>query len=122
MRGARAWAELLELDTLVERGEFDERPDVLGASVRPRGSQRWISWARRGRLPQFVKLARSITRDRDAIIAAIINTLSNALIESTNTTIRLIIRRRAFGFHAAHAIIALARLTLGGHPPEPPGR
>jgi len=117
MRGARAWAELLELDTLVERGECDERQDVLVASVRPRGGQRWISWARRGRLPQFVKLARSITRDRDAII----NTLSNALIESTNTTIRLIIRR-AFGFHAAHAIIALAMLTLGGHPPEPPGR
>jgi transposase len=122
MRGVRAWAALLGLhETLVERGEFDERPDELGASVRPRGSQRWISWARRGRLPQFVKLARSITRDRDAIIAAIINTLSNALIESTNTTIRLIIRR-AFGFHSAHAIIALARLTLGGHPPEPPGR
>jgi len=82
---------------------------------------RWISWARRCRLPQFVKLARSITRDRDAIIATITNRLSNALIESTNTKIRLIIRR-AFGFHTAHAIIALAMLTLGGHAPELPRR
>jgi hypothetical protein len=39
---------------------------------------RWISCARRCRLPQFVTLSRSITRDRDAIIAAIINRLSNA--------------------------------------------
>ncbi|XVV12176.1 ISL3 family transposase [Actinoplanes sp. CA-131856] len=82
---------------------------------------RWISWARRCRLAQFVKLARSITRDRDAIIATITNRLSNALVESTNTKIRLIIRR-GFGFHSAHAIIALAMLTLGGHRPELPDR
>jgi transposase len=82
---------------------------------------RWISWARRCRIPQFVKLARSIVRDRDAIIATITNRLSNALVESTNTKIRLIIRR-AFGFHSAAAIIALAMLTLGGHRPELPGR
>jgi transposase len=82
---------------------------------------RWINWARRCRLPQFVKLARSITRDRDAIIATITHQLSNALVESTNTKIRLIIRR-AFGFHSAHAIIALAMLTLGGHRPELPDR
>jgi hypothetical protein len=28
--------------------------------------------------------------------------------------------RRAFGFHSARAIIALAMLTLGGHRPELP--
>jgi transposase len=82
---------------------------------------RWISWARRCRLPQFVKLARSIVRDRDAIIATINNRLSNALVESMNTKIRLIIRR-AFGFHSAQAIIALAMITLGGHRPSLPTR
>jgi transposase len=82
---------------------------------------RWISWARRCRLPQFVKLARSVTRDRDAIVATITHRLSNALIESTNTKIRLIIRR-GFGFHSANAIIALAMLSLGGHRPELPDR
>jgi hypothetical protein len=114
---ARVWAgteariDLLDGLTRIGIDEISYPAEAIDAL------DRWISWARRGRLPQFVKLARSITRDHDAII----NTLSNALIESTNTTIRLIIRR-AFGFHAAHAIIALARLTLGGHPPEPPGR
>jgi hypothetical protein len=54
-------------------------------------------------------------------IAAIEHRLSNALIESTNTKVRLIIRR-AFGFHSAKAIIALAMLTLDGHQPALPDR
>ena len=82
---------------------------------------RWISWARRCRIPTFVDLARRITRQRDAIIAALTSGLSNARIESVNTRIRLIIRR-GFGFHTADAIIALAMLQLGGHRPVLPGR
>jgi transposase len=82
---------------------------------------RWISWARRCRLPSFVKLQQRIVRHRDAIIASIEHGLSNALVESMNTKIRLIIRM-AFGFHSAQAIIALAMLTLGGHRPTLPAR
>ena len=82
---------------------------------------RWISWARRCRLPQFVKLAQRVTRHRDAIVAAIEHGLSNALVEAMNTKIRLIVRT-AFGFHSAEAIIALAMLTLGGHRPTLPNR
>jgi transposase len=80
---------------------------------------RWISWARRCRLPAFVKLAQRIVRHRDAIVAAIEHRLSNALVESMNTKIRLIVRV-AFGFHSAEAIIALAMLGLGGHRPTLP--
>jgi len=47
--------------------------------------------------------------------------LSNALIESTNTKIR-VITRTAFGFTDPHALIALAMLTLGGYRPTLPGR
>jgi transposase len=82
---------------------------------------RWVSWARRCRLPAFVKLAGRIVRNRDAIVASIEHGLSNALVESMNTKIRLIVRR-AFGFHTAEAIIALAMLSLGGHRPTLPGR
>ena len=46
---------------------------------------------------------------------------SNALIESTNTKIRLI-TRMAFGFKSPEALIALALLSLGGHRPVLPGR
>jgi transposase len=82
---------------------------------------RWISWARRCRLPAFVKVAQRVVRNRDAIIASIEHGLSNALVESMNTKIRLIVRV-AFGFHSAEAIIALAMLSLGGHRPTLPAR
>ncbi len=37
----------------------------------------WLAWARRSRLPSFVKLARTITAQRDGILAAVKHGLSN---------------------------------------------
>jgi len=71
----------------------------------------WLKWARRSRLPSFVKLARTITEQRARILAAIHHGLSNARIEQVNPQIRLI-ARRAFGFHTPEALIALAMLRL----------
>ena len=82
---------------------------------------RWISWARRCRIPSFVKLSKSIVKHRTRILAAIEHNLSNGRIESTNTKIRLI-TRITFGFKSAEALIALALLSLGGHRPALPGR
>lgn len=82
---------------------------------------RWLAWARRSRLPSFVKLSNTITDQRPGIVAAIQNGLSNALVESINTKIRLI-ARRAFGFHSADALIALAMLSLAGLCPPLPDR
>jgi transposase len=82
---------------------------------------RWIAWARRCRIPAFVKLQQSIVKHRTRILAAIEHHLSNGLIESTNTKIRLI-TRMAYGFHSPQALIALAMLNLGGHRPTLPGR
>jgi YD repeat-containing protein len=82
---------------------------------------RWISWARRCRVGAFVQLQRAVVKHRRAIEATLDHHLSNALIESTNTKIRLI-TRRAFGFHGAAPLIALAMLTLSGHRPVLPGR
>ncbi|MEU6657406.1 ISL3 family transposase [Streptomyces sp. NPDC046900] len=81
----------------------------------------WVIWARRCRIPAFVDLQRAIVRHWDAIIAAAEHNLSNGLIESTNTKIRLI-TRLAFGFKSPDALIALAMLSLGGHRPQLPGR
>jgi len=81
----------------------------------------WVVWAQRSRLPSFVKLAATIRADREAIVASLTHRLSNARMEAANTTIRLI-TRRAFGFHSAEALIALAMLTLGGLCPPLPGR
>ncbi len=62
-----------------------------------------------------------IIKHREAIDAALDHGLSNALIESTNTKIRLL-TRIAFGFRSPQALIALAMLALGGHRPALPGR
>jgi transposase len=80
---------------------------------------RWIAWAQRCRIAQFVRLARRIREYRCAIVATIEHGLTNALVESFNTKIRLI-TRRAFGFHNVNALIALARLTLSGQRPQLP--
>jgi transposase len=79
----------------------------------------WIAWARRCRLAPFVKLARTITAQRAGIAAAIEHGLSNARVEAINTQIRMI-TRRAFGFHSAGALIALAMLSLAGLCPPLP--
>jgi len=47
--------------------------------------------------------------------------LSNGLVESTNTKIRLL-TRMAFGLKSPEAMIALAMLNLGGYCPPLPGR
>ena len=82
---------------------------------------RWIGWSRRSRMPAFVQLQRRIVTHRDAIDVALDTGLSQGLIESTNTKIRLL-TRIAFGFHGYQPLIALAMLALGSHPPRLPGR
>jgi transposase len=79
----------------------------------------WLGWARRSRLAAFVKLAKTISQQRPGIVAAIENELSNARVEAINTQIRML-TRRAFGFHSANALIALAMLSLAGLCPPLP--
>ena len=77
---------------------------------------RRLSWARRCRIPALVHLAKRISAVRPYIDAALEHGLSNALIESVNTKIRLI-THIAFGFRSATALIALIMLSLAGHRP-----
>jgi transposase len=94
---------------------------VLKGGAGRHALDRWISWARRCQIPAFVDLQRRIVTYRDTIEAALDSGLSNGLIESTNTKIRLL-TRIAFGFHGPGPLIALALLALGGHTPRLPGR
>ena len=82
---------------------------------------RWIEWTRRSRIPAFVHLQRRIVTHRAAIDIALDTGLSQDLVESTNTKIRLL-TRIAFGFHGYKPLVALALLALGAHPPRLPGR
>ena len=82
---------------------------------------RWLAWAARCRIPEFITLGRRIRNHLPAIRATITHGLSNGLIESVNTKIR-VLTRMAFGFHHPHALIALAMLAVGGLRPALPAR
>ena len=83
--------------------------------------KRWLAWAARSQLPAFVKLARQIRKNLAGIEAALTEGLSNALVESTNTKLR-VLTRMAFGFKNPEHLIALALLDRGGYCPSLPGR
>ncbi len=81
----------------------------------------WLAWAVRCRLPAFVELAAKIRLHLPSIHATLDHRLSNGLVESTNTKIRLL-TRMAFGFRSPDALVALALLDRGGYCPALPGR
>jgi transposase len=78
-------------------------------ALAPRHIDAWLTWASRSRLEPFVKLARTIRRHRDGILAAIRLGLNNGRLEGLNSRIRLI-SHRSFGFHSASPLIALVYL------------
>src|SRR5659263_678449 len=79
---------------------------------------RWAKWTKAG-IRQ--RLAQRIAKHRISINASLEHRLSNGLVESTNTKVRLL-TRMAFGFKSPEAMIALAMLNLGGYCPPLPGR
>jgi transposase len=81
----------------------------------------WLNWASHCRIPAFVELARKIRRHRIPIEQALRSKTSNAVVESTNTKIR-VLTRVAFGFRSPEALVAMAMLSLGGVCPDLPGR
>ena len=83
--------------------------------------EHWLSWAQRSRIASFVELARKVRRHLPGIEAALRENVSNALIESTNTKLRLL-QAMAFGFKEPQHLIALALLARGGDCPPLPGR
>jgi transposase len=73
----------------------------------------WLAWASRSRLKPFVKLARTIRKHKQGVLAAIQLRLSNGRLEALNSKVRLI-SHRAYGFHSADALIAMIYLCCGG--------
>ena len=79
----------------------------------------WLRWARRSRLKPFVKLAGTVAKHAEGILAYVKTRLTNGLTEGLNNLIRLI-TRRAFGFHSAGALQAMIQLCCGGIVLNPP--
>jgi transposase len=66
----------------------------------------WLSWASRSRLRPFVRVARTIRKYRDGVLAYIDFRLTNGPVEGINNRMRMV-ARRAFGFHSAEALMSM---------------
>ena len=79
----------------------------------------WLAWASRSKLKPFVKVARTVRKYADGILAYVACRLTNGLVEGLNNRLRMI-ARRAYGFHSAAALIAMMFLCCGGITLDPP--
>lgn len=90
--------------------------DILDRSqpnVVERKLSEWLRWAARSRLRPFKKLARTIRKYRDGILAYTSTGLSNGRTEGLNGKIRTI-TRRSFGLHSAASLIGMIFLCCAG--------
>ncbi|MCL2150197.1 MAG: transposase [Dehalococcoidia bacterium] len=76
---------------------------------------RWLSWAQRSRIPEFIELRCKIKRHREAILSSIRYGLSNARIEAVNNKIKLTVRA-GYGFRNIDNLITLIMLQCTSLP------
>ena len=82
---------------------------------------RWLKWAQRCRIKEFVELGRKIKRHRAAILTTIKVGLTNARIEAINNKIKVTISM-GYGFRNVDNLIALVSLKCSGDIVTLPGR
>ena len=70
----------------------------------------WYAWAQRSALDPFRRFAATIKRYWPSVRRFLEVRLTNAIVEGTNSKIRMI-SHRAFGFHSAAALIAMIYLN-----------
>jgi len=97
---------------LVFRYSYDEAEKEL---------DRWLKWAQRCRIKEFVELGRKIKRHKAAILTTIKVGLTNARIEAINNKIKVTIRM-GYGFRNIDNLIAIVRLKCSGDIVTLPGR
>lgn len=122
--------EVLKLGDIQKRNKRLFRAYLLNATLaraldypRPNEArealQNWLSWASRSKLKPFVKVARTIRKHFQGIVAYVKTRLTNGLVEGLNNKLR-VIARRAYGFHTANALISMLFLNCGGIKLDPP--
>ena len=77
------------------------------------------AWAHRCRIPEFAKLARTLSRYKDSISATLSGGPSNGRAEALNAQVNALITR-ARGFRSAAALIAMIDFVHGGLCPDSP--
>ena len=69
----------------------------------------WLRWASRSKLTPFVRVAKTLRSYKDGVLATLRLGLSNGRLEGINNKVG-VIKRRAYGFHSASALIAMIYL------------
>jgi transposase len=82
-------------------------------NVASRKLDEWLNEARSSELPAFVRVAGTIEKHREGILAYVRTRLNNGRVEGLNGKTR-VITRRAFGFHSASSLISMLFLCCGG--------
>lgn len=100
----RAYLLKEQLRALYQLPDPSQAPALLEA---------WLEAARASGLAHFQRLAATLERFRDGILAAVELGLSNGRLEGLNSKVRLL-SHRSFGLHSAQALIALVYLCCGG--------
>ena len=78
-----------------------------------------IAWAHRCRMPEFIKLARTLSKHRDLIYHTLDGGPSNGRAEALNAQVNALITR-ARGFRSAAALMAMINFVHGGICPDSP--
>jgi transposase len=78
-----------------------------------------IAWAARSRIPEFAKLAKTLSRFKGLIANTLDHGPSNGRAEALNAQLNALITR-ARGFRSAAALIAMADFVYGGLCPDSP--
>jgi len=82
---------------------------------------RWLKWAQRCQIREFIDLGQKVKRHKSTILAAIKYRLTNARIEAFNNNIKVTIRM-GYGYRNIDNLISLVRLKCGEDIVSLPGR
>jgi transposase len=112
-------ADVPQLNQRVYRGYLlkEELRTLYSCSPRsaPLHLAQWLAWASRSKLRPFVKLARTLRKYRNGMLAAIKHGVSNGRLEGLNNKIG-VLKHRAYAFHSAAALIAMVYLCCSQLP------
>ncbi len=91
----------------------------LNRSIAESYLKKWISWALRSRMPDIIKLGKTVKRHIDGILAAMRSGINSAVVEGLNNKIRTAFKR-SYGFKAQKYRDTIIYLVAGGLslPPE----
>ena len=97
-------------------------PDQLwtvNVSIAESYLKKWISWASRSKMPDIIKLGKTMKRHLAGIMEAIKSGINSAVVEGLNNKIRTAFKR-SYGFKAQEYRDTIIYLVAGGLklPPE----